>query len=127
VSEAVDTVETPFLSPAFIEAMNELGEYAHQKHGEDNLLEWRDRRRPGRHSMEAIADHAKAHFEEYLVGIPHDYFKTRRHQLAAVAFNAMMEFHFAGLDSWCVTCNGSGDIESITGLYHCPDCGGTGK
>jgi hypothetical protein len=90
-------VDTRFLSPKFIEVMNELGEYAHEKHGQDDILQEHERRRM-RHTPEELADHAKAHFEEYLFGIPHDHFKTRRHQLAAVAFNAMMEFHFAGLE-----------------------------
>jgi hypothetical protein len=33
----------------------------------------------------------------YLNHEPHDHFGTDKHQLAAVAFNAMMEFYFAGL------------------------------
>lgn len=86
-----------FLSPAFLQAMYELGEYAHHKHGEDNLLQSRERTRV-RHEPVAIGNHAMAHFEQYLRDVPHDHFGTRRHQLAAVAFNAMMEFHFAGLE-----------------------------
>jgi hypothetical protein len=35
----------------------------------------------------------------HLRGELHDHFGTRRHRLAAVAFNAMMEFYFAGLES----------------------------
>jgi len=45
-----------------------------------------------------IANHSWNHFAEYLAGLPHDHFHTRKHQLAAVAFNAMMEFYFAGLE-----------------------------
>lgn len=86
-----------FLHPKFIEAMNELGQYAHQKHGEDNLLMGKERTRE-RHTSRSLQDHAANHFGQYLNGETHDHFGTRRHQLAAVAFNAMMEFHFAGLE-----------------------------
>jgi hypothetical protein len=88
----------PFLSEKFIETMNELGAYAHEKHGKDNLLQHRTRTRD-RHRAFQIAEHAEAHFDQYLRNIPHDHFNTRRHQLAAVAFNAMMEYVFAGLDN----------------------------
>lgn len=96
-----------FLHPKFIEAMQDIGRYGYEKYGEDSF-EARVRKgdstrgelartRPGQ-----IAEHAEAHFDMYLRGIPHDHFNTRRHQLAAVAFNAMMEFYFAGLadDPW---------------------------
>lgn len=43
--------------------------------------------------------HANEHFRMAINGEIHDHFKTRKHQLAAVAFNAMMEFYFAGLET----------------------------
>jgi hypothetical protein len=86
-----------FLSAGFLKAMNELGEYAHNKHGQDDLLQSRERTRD-RHEGHVIAYHADSHFRQYLLGIPHDHFRTRRHQLAAAAFNCMMEYHFAGLE-----------------------------
>jgi hypothetical protein len=97
----------PFLSQKFLEAMNEIGEYGHQKYGEQSFHARAlkgDKSRGegaigGRTSSEAIANHAHEHFGEYLIGERHDHFDTRRHQLAAVAFNAMMEFYFAGLEN----------------------------
>lgn len=86
----------PFLTPAFLQAMNDIGRYGHSKYGElpANRCHHADpeRVRPGQ-----LAAHAALHFDEYLEGLAHDHLGTLRHQLAAVAFNAMMEFHFAGL------------------------------
>lgn len=110
-----------FLDPKFIEAMNELGEYGHVKHGEDGLLNSRERTRE-RHSPEVIARHALEHFLAYLNGIPHDHFKTRRHQLAAVAFNAMMEFHFAGLATEDFVCAASHDGKCLAAHDDALDC-----
>jgi hypothetical protein len=92
-----------FLIPQFLEAMNEIGCYGHDKYGKDSFhhraqLGDRSRGELARTQAEVIAEHAAAHFRMHLAGIPHDHFGTRHHQLAAVAFNAMMEFYFAGLE-----------------------------
>jgi hypothetical protein len=73
-----------FLNAKFLEAMNKIGD--------------RSRGSLARTDSEVIANHSWNHFAEYLAGLPHDHFHTRKHQLAAVAFNAMMEFYFAGLE-----------------------------
>lgn len=86
-----------FLNAAFIEAMNEIGEHGFVKYG-DLPQERSKHRNPERVTRYKNAEHAEEHFFQYLRGTPHDHFKTRRHQLAAVAFNAMMEFQFAGLE-----------------------------
>lgn len=86
-----------FLSTKFIEAMNDIGCYGHEKYGELPRLR-AAHSSPPRVTPGALADHAADHFQMHLIGLPHDHFHTRRHQLAAVAFNAMMEFHFAGLE-----------------------------
>ena len=44
------------------------------------------------------AFHSAEHFQEYLYDIPHDHFGTLRHQLAAVAVNALIEYIQAGLE-----------------------------
>jgi len=89
-----------FLSEKFIEAMNDIGRYGHEKYGEDRAIAGDTSRGTlARWESEVIRDHAAAHFQMHIDGTPHDHFKTRRHQLAAVAFNAMMEFYFAGLES----------------------------
>ena len=95
---------TDFLLPKFLEAMNDIGRYGHEKYGEFSFhhratLGDTSRGDHPRTTPEAIARHARQHFEMHLARIPHDHFQTRRHQLAAVAFNAMMEFYFAGLEA----------------------------
>jgi len=88
------------LSPDFLKAMNEIGEYGFKKYGERSFQARSlkgDRERDGRTTAEAMAEHARLHFNDYLKHVPHDHFGDELHQLAAVAFNAMMEAHFAGL------------------------------
>jgi len=83
--------------------MDDIGRYGSEKYG---VTSFQHRRLAGDRSRgemkrcqpQAIADHAREHFSMYLNHIEHDHFKTDRHQLAAVAFNAMMEFYFARLD-----------------------------
>ena len=92
-----------FVIDAFVEAMNDIGRYGHEKYGADSF---QSRRLAGdvsrgallRTTPTAIRAHAVAHFNDYMTGQVHDHFGTRKHQLAAVAFNAMMEFYFAGLE-----------------------------
>lgn len=87
-----------FLHAKFLEAMNDIGRYGKQKYGNDIAREMK-RKDGKRWEPDHIGAHASLHFNLYLEGEPHDHFDTKRHQLAAVAFNAMMEFCFAGLDS----------------------------
>jgi len=90
------------LIPAFLQAMDEIGKYGFDKYG-DNSFEARARK--GDHSRgdmertkpEEIGKHAHEHFNAYLRGEKHDHFGTLIHQLAAAAFNCMMESHFANL------------------------------
>lgn len=91
------------LIPEFLLAMEDIGRYGSEKYGVDSFQYRRmvgDRSRGllARTTPLAIAQHAREHFSMHLAGKIHDHFGTRRHQLAAVAFNAMMEFYFAGLD-----------------------------
>lgn len=97
-------MELEYLNANFLEAMNEVGRYGHARRAPHTFEE---RRRKGeslrgglpRNESTSIAAHASAHFGAYLAGERHDHFGTRRHQLAAVAYNAMMEFYFAGLEA----------------------------
>lgn len=96
-------MENTFLSKKFVEAMNDIGRYGHEKYGEQSFQHRRLEGDTSRGDMdrtmpEIIGQHVRCHYEMHLAGIPHDHFGTRRHQLAAVAFNAMMEFYFAGLE-----------------------------
>jgi hypothetical protein len=92
-----------FLSKQFLDAMNDIGRYGFEKYAEQSFQHRRLNGDRSRGDMErtlpcTISKHAIEHFEMYLRGEIHDHFKTLKHQLAAVAFNAMMEFYFAGLD-----------------------------
>lgn len=95
------------LNEKFLEAMNDIGQYGFNKYGE-NSFEARAKRGDNsrgegvlgaRTSSLGIGQHSAVHYYEYLQGIRHDKFGTLKHQLAAAAFNAMMEFYFAGLES----------------------------
>jgi hypothetical protein len=85
------------LDTEFLEAMNDIWKYGLEKYEESSFqgraLKGNTSRPPiDRCKPEEIARHAKEHFDMYLQKIPHDHFNTLSHQLAAVAFNAMMEF-----------------------------------
>jgi phosphatidylserine/phosphatidylglycerophosphate/cardiolipin synthase-like enzyme len=92
-----------FLREKFLEAMNDIGRYGFQKYGRDSFQFRAASGDASRGSLqrcqpESVCLHGKIHFDAYLHGEPHDHFRTRKHQLAAAAFNAMMEFYFAGLE-----------------------------
>ena len=102
-NEPTQSVHCEFLNAKFLEAMNDIGRYGNDKYGKDSFHQRaqvgdRSRGTLARCEPEIIAQHANGHFGGYLCGVKHDHFGTRRHQLAAVAFNAMMEFYFAGLE-----------------------------
>jgi len=91
-----------FLIPEFLEAINDIGRYGYEKYGSQSFQYRRLQGDTSRGDMErtlpdAISMHAIEHFDMYLRGEIHDHFKTLKHQLAAVAFNAMIEFYFAQL------------------------------
>lgn len=93
-----------YLDKAFLEVMNEIGQYGNDKYGEDSFHQRakhgdRSRGKLARASSEVIIKHSQDHGDAYLAREPHDHFGTRKHQLAAAAFNAMMEFYFAGLEN----------------------------
>jgi hypothetical protein len=95
--------EYEFLIDGFLEAMNDIGRYGFEKYGTDSFQYRRSHgdnsRGPlARTQPQKIADHAREHFSMYLNHESHDKFGTDKHQLAAVAFNAMMEYYFADLD-----------------------------
>jgi hypothetical protein len=79
--------------------MNEIGKYGHEKYAENSFHAKAQRGDFTRGDSERtqpdeIAKHAAEHFNMYLRGELHDHFGTRGAQLAAVGFNAMMEFYF---------------------------------
>lgn len=92
----------PYLNPLFLEAMNDIARLGLQKYGENSFQHrvhvlgqkdrWMDRV-----TVDAIFEHSGDHFADYIAGIPHDVFHTLQHQLAAVAFNAMMEAELSGV------------------------------
>jgi hypothetical protein len=89
------------LSAAFLKAMDDIGIYGEEKYGDQSIVakfKRGDLSRSDRTKAREIGNHVNNHFQEYLDGVLHDKFKTRKHQLAAAAFNAMMEFQLAGLE-----------------------------
>ena len=93
MKEQLETLDMDFLI-----AMNEIGMYGRDKYKEQSF-DWQAKKgslsRSDRTQSEEIARHADNHFDEYLAGVKHDHFGTLRHQLAASAFNAMMEYIYA--------------------------------
>jgi len=91
-----------FLNDTFLKAMDEIGRYGFEKYGKDSFQsrQFNENRRGDsqRCQMDTICEHMRQHIYAYSRGEKHDHFDTLKHQLAAVAFNAMMEFHFAYLE-----------------------------
>lgn len=100
-------IEVECVNLAFIETMCDIGRYGLEKYGDNSFeasAQRGDRSRGEgalglRTSSLGIGQHINDHYYEYLQGVRHDKFGTFKHQLAAAAFNAMMEYHFAGLES----------------------------
>ncbi|MBU6231358.1 hypothetical protein KGP36_01715 [Patescibacteria group bacterium] len=90
--------EYEFLEPGFLEAMNDIGRYGHEKYGKNSYQRRRelgDRSRSSKRVTKwALFKHGVRHWIAYLLGDKHDHFGTREHNLAAVAFNVMMEYYF---------------------------------
>lgn len=93
----------PSLSPKFIDAMADIGRSGYEKYKEQSFQHRRLQGDTSRGDMErttskGLVAHVHAHLAAYLGGEKHDHFGTLRHQLAAAAFNIMMECFFAGLE-----------------------------
>ena len=101
-SESLALEFTPyeFLDEKFLELMNDIGRYGEEKYGVDSFharAQIGDRSRGGllRTQKEQILNHARQHITDYENGILHDHFGDSKHQLAAAAFNLLMEFYFS--------------------------------
>ena len=93
-----------FLIPEFLEAMADIGRYGFEKYGDQSFQARRATGDNSRGPLDRckslqVCLHGQDHFHAYLQGTLHDHFDTLKHQLAAAAFNAMMEFYFADLDT----------------------------
>lgn len=89
------------LLPVFLEAMDDIGRYGYEKYKEKSFQHKSltgDRERDARVKSQVLADHAREHFSMYLNHAEHDYFHDDIHQLAAAAFNCMMEAYYANLE-----------------------------
>jgi len=89
-----------FLDANFLSLMNDVGRYGHEKYGVDSfharaLLGDKSRGNLARTEKEEILRHARHHIVDYEDGILHDHFVDLDHQLAAAAFNLLMEFYFS--------------------------------
>lgn len=76
------------LDSDFLHCMAQIGSYGAEKYGDFN---WHKSRLNG---GKGPVNHIYDHLRQYREGLEHDHFKTRKHQLAAIAFNAMMEFWY---------------------------------
>ena len=85
-----------FLNENFLALMNDIGRLGHEKLGENAIEFHKDGvRRIPRHQKGSNMLHAYRHITAYEDGIPHDKLGTLEGHLAAVAFNAMLEFYFS--------------------------------
>lgn len=98
------------LMPGFLEAMDDIGRYGFVKYGADSFQARRLKgdvsRYMDRVTKDMIMSHVREHAWAYQRGEIHDNFHTLKHQLAAIAFNAMMEYYFAEL------CGEGEDVDS---------------
>jgi len=95
------TYET--LVKGFLEAMNEIGRYGKEKYGDQSFeRQVASGLPPSRDVVRTktveIMRHAKAHIGMYMNFDRHDHFGTYKHQLAAAAFNLMMEYYYEDFD-----------------------------
>ncbi len=81
------------LDPAFLHAMAEIAHYGAVTYGEFN---WQNSRLAG---DKAPVNHIYKHLGQYRSGEKYDHLNgARTYHLAAIAFNAMMEFYWARMD-----------------------------
>lgn len=76
------------LDSDFLHCIAQIGAYGAAKYGDFNYQKNRLT------SDKSPMNHVQMHIHQYKLGILHDHFKTRKHQLAAAAFNLMMEFFY---------------------------------
>jgi hypothetical protein len=84
-----------FLNENFLTLMNDIGRIGHERFGADAIEVTGGKRQIERHQKDAILVHAAEHLVDYKLGIPHDKLGTLQAQLAAAAFNCMLEFVFS--------------------------------
>lgn len=73
----------------FIKMMAEIANYADQKYGSAEQY-----REPRLERDKSPLNHIPEHFREYVTGSSHDKFEDPRYHLAAIAYNAMMEYYY---------------------------------
>jgi hypothetical protein len=81
-----------FLNPDFLEAMNDIGRLGHEVYGANAIEARNGTSRIPRHQENML--HAYRHITAYEDGVKHDHFGDLAHQLAAVAYNCLIEFHY---------------------------------
>lgn len=76
------------LDKRFFHLVAQIAHYGAEKYGDKN---WQKSRLVGGKSP---INHIYDHLRQYDLGMMHDKFQSLGHQLAAIAFNAMMEFYY---------------------------------
>lgn len=100
-AEVSERKEIPDFLRDFVNIMIEIDAYGRRKYNEKSIqvrIENGNYEIWDRIETQALVDHANDHFQKYSLGIKHDHFHTLKHQLGAVAFNALMEFKLARLE-----------------------------
>lgn len=73
----------------FIKMLAEIAHFAGNKYG--HPLQYTDSRLVGEASP---VNHIPEHLRQYITGEAHDHFTDPRYHLAAIAYNAMMEYYY---------------------------------
>jgi dATP/dGTP diphosphohydrolase, N-terminal len=84
----VDYIYTA-LNPDFLKALARIAKYAEEKYGS-----WSQYTAARLEGDKSCINHIYEHLRQYQLGEPHDKFGDLKMQLAAVAYNAMMEWHY---------------------------------
>lgn len=88
----------------FVALMRDIGQLGQSTYGPNSLEQRLDRgelSRTARLAATSNMGHAAVHFRQAFVGLKHDHFDTIKHQLAAVAYNAFMEYVLLEEESAC--------------------------
>lgn len=73
----------------FVKALAEIAHYSADKYGDATNYQ-----RSVLEGNKSPMNHVIEHYREYMEGIPHDHFGNVQMQLAAIAYNAMMEWYY---------------------------------
>lgn len=83
----------------FLKTMNDIGRYGSEKYPHTDFKLALARGENPDFGTRDMIQHVLDHIKSYEAKLHHDHFHTLKHQLAAAAFNLMMEFIKQGLET----------------------------